>query len=325
MRSTRFLIFCSLLFPMIDADLSYFKQIAESGSLAKAGEALGMSQSALSRAVQRLEKRFRLALFERTARGVALTSAGARLLVRVHEADLALSAAQTELNEIAGGNAGRVRVAVGQTILSAVVRALVPRLRTERPAAQLRIDAWFNDEILARVAQGEYDFGVCVVPASLSEALHSKIVTHDFFVPVVRNDHPLAKKARIQAAELMAFPWIGAGRRQASFTALQVLIEEAGFTLPKNMLESNSYDSVLTALHASDAITFAPRWLIQAQQGLFSGLVALPVPKLTLRRPLGFVWRKGGYLAPVTERAMALAEEALIKNTFTRNGLVKNE
>jgi DNA-binding transcriptional LysR family regulator len=134
---------------MIDPDLAYFKQIAASGSLAKAGEVLGLSQSALSRSLQKLEKRFRLALFERTARGMVLTSAGSRLLLRVQEADLALDAAQSELNEIAGGSAGRVRIAVGQTILSAVVRALVPRLRHERPAAQLRIDAWFNDEILS--------------------------------------------------------------------------------------------------------------------------------------------------------------------------------
>jgi DNA-binding transcriptional LysR family regulator len=304
---------------MIDPDLRYFKHIAAVGSLAKAAEALAVSQSALSRSVQRLEKRFRLALFERTGRGVILTGAGRRLLLRVQEADLALSAAQSEMNEIAGGSAGRVRVAVGQTILSAVVRALVPRLRKERPAAQLRIDAWFNDEILLRVAQGEYDFGVCVIPARLPEELHSRIAGHDFFVPTVRLGHPLAKKRRVLVADLISSAWIGAGRKQASYLALKGLFEAAGYSVPKNVLESNSYESVITALHASDAITFASRWLIQEQEGMFTGLVELAVPELTHRRSLGFVWRKGGYLAPVTERAMALVEEALNKNVASKN------
>jgi DNA-binding transcriptional LysR family regulator len=294
---------------MIDPDLANFKQIAASGSLAKAGQVLGLSASAMSRSLQKLEKRFRLSLFERTARGMVLTSAGSRLLIRVQEADLALGAAQSELNEIAGGSAGRVRIAVGQTILSAVVRALVPRLRIERPAAQLRIDAWFNDEILSRVAQGDYDFGTCVIPLDLPEGLISKIIAHDCFVPTVRRGHALIGTHAIKVDDLMSFPWIGAGRRQASFSALQALIEAAGFELPKNVLESNSYESVLTALHTSDAITFAPRWLIQSQQGLFADLVELPIPQLVLKRPLGFIWRKGGYLAPVTERAMALVEE----------------
>jgi DNA-binding transcriptional LysR family regulator len=294
---------------MIDSDLANFKQIAASGSLAKTGEVLGLSASALSRSLQKLEKRYRLSLFERTPRGMVLTSAGSRLLIRVQEADLALGAAQSELNEIAGGSAGRVRIAVGQTILSAVVRALVPRLRIERPAAQLRIDAWFNDEILSRVAQGDYDFGTCVIPSDLPEGLISKIIAHDCFVPTVRRGHALIGTHAIKVDDLMSFPWIGAGRRQASFSALQALIEAAGFELPKNVLESNSYESVLTALHTSDAITFAPRWLIQSQQGLFADLVELPIPQLVLKRPLGFIWRKGGYLAPVTERAMALVEE----------------
>ena len=53
--------------------------VAEAGSFARAADALGMTQSGVSRAVARLERRIGVRLFQRTARAIALTDEGRRL------------------------------------------------------------------------------------------------------------------------------------------------------------------------------------------------------------------------------------------------------
>ena len=58
--------------------LSAFAAVLETGSFVRAGEALGLTQSAVSRSVQRLEERLGVRLFERTSKVIRLTEDGER-------------------------------------------------------------------------------------------------------------------------------------------------------------------------------------------------------------------------------------------------------
>lgn len=62
------------------ADLTVFLMVAEERSFIRAARRLGMSQSALSQIVRRLEERLRLRLLSRTTRSVAPTEVGERLI-----------------------------------------------------------------------------------------------------------------------------------------------------------------------------------------------------------------------------------------------------
>ena len=91
---------------MLTRDVQYFLIVAQEHTLARAAERLGISQPALSRAVQRLEAQYQVSLLERTARGVVISQAGKRLAARASLAAIAADDAAKELADIASGRRG---------------------------------------------------------------------------------------------------------------------------------------------------------------------------------------------------------------------------
>jgi DNA-binding transcriptional LysR family regulator len=296
---------------MLDPDLRYLIQIASFRSMARTAEELGVSQSTLSRAVQRLEAKFLVTLVERTARGVELTDAGRRLVKRLRIADQQLRDAERELADMSTGRRGLLRIAVGHTVSSPVIRALVPRLRKERPATHLQVDAWYNDQILPRLIDGEYDFAICVIPSEIPPELVARTLLHDHLVPVVRAAHPLTQLENPCVADLVRFPWAGAGSRVISRAPLDALFESAGVDLPVSALESNSFEMAIDAIKGSDCVTFAPDWMAEQSIGICQDLAIVRVDGFSHARQLGIIERKSTYLSPLATRAQELVIEAL--------------
>jgi len=81
--------------------LRTFSAAAAAGSFTHAGEALGLSQSAVSRQVSALEQELKVPLFHRHARGLVLTEQGELLLRTAREVMAKLDAAKMALNESA--------------------------------------------------------------------------------------------------------------------------------------------------------------------------------------------------------------------------------
>ena len=90
--------------------LRIFHAAAEAGSFTHAGEALRMSQSAVSRQVSALEKELKVALFHRHARGLVLTEQGELLFGTAGEILNKLSTAETLLTDTTTKPSGDLRV-----------------------------------------------------------------------------------------------------------------------------------------------------------------------------------------------------------------------
>lgn len=90
--------------------LRIFHAAAEAGSFTHAGEALNMSQSAVSRQVSALESEVGVSLFHRHARGLILTEQGEMLFRTANEVLLKLDTAQARLTESFGKPTGMLRV-----------------------------------------------------------------------------------------------------------------------------------------------------------------------------------------------------------------------
>ncbi|MGO4740206.1 LysR family transcriptional regulator [Bosea sp. 2KB_26] len=113
------------------ADLSAFMAVAEAGSFTLAAAKLGMSQSALSQIVRRLEGRLGLSLLRRTTRSVSPTDAGERLLQTLVPALSGLDESLAALSEMREKPAGTIRITsvehATDTIIYPVLKTFLPR------------------------------------------------------------------------------------------------------------------------------------------------------------------------------------------------------
>src|SRR5215203_3553789 len=143
---------------MLDVkQLRVLKEVAERGSFSAAAEALSYTQPAISQQIAALEKRADTTLVERTSRGVRLTDAG-RALVEHAEVVLArLSAAEAELEAIAGVRGGRVRLSSFPTAGASLLPPAVALFKSRYPEVELNFTEQEPEEAVQMLRAAELE------------------------------------------------------------------------------------------------------------------------------------------------------------------------
>ncbi|MFK4811206.1 LysR substrate-binding domain-containing protein [Devosia sp. ZW T5_3] len=131
--------------------------VAQAKSFRAAADRAGVTRSAVSQAIGRLEAELGIALFVRTTRSVNLTEAGQLLLNRVAPAMADLSAAITSTQELAGRPSGLLRLAVSSIAERFIAGPLLARFVETYP--EIELDVFITDDEFDIFAAG-YDAGV---------------------------------------------------------------------------------------------------------------------------------------------------------------------
>ncbi len=235
--------------------LAMFLEIAEQKSFTRAASKLGISQSALSHSMRRLEAKLGLRLLTRTTRSVAPTEAGERLLETLGPAlddiDLKL-AALTELRE---RPAGTVRLTTSIHAARSVLWPVINRLTAEYPDihVELSVDAGFVDIVADRLDAGvrlgeslEKDMiAVRIGPRLRMAAVGSPAYFAEYGMPATPHDLAAHRCINLRLASsggLYAWEFDRDGRE------LRVKVE--------GQLVFNNVDLILTAALAGHGIAF---------------------------------------------------------------------
>jgi DNA-binding transcriptional LysR family regulator len=113
--------------------------VVETGNFARAGEAMGLTPSGVSRAVARLEARLGVRLFDRTPRAVRLTEEGRRFHAQVAPLLAGLEDAATDASATAGSVRGRLRVNADPWFARLVLAPRLPAFLARYPDLSLEI------------------------------------------------------------------------------------------------------------------------------------------------------------------------------------------
>ncbi|MEI2296745.1 LysR family transcriptional regulator [Ensifer sp. MJa1] len=139
------------------ADLTAFVVVAEERNFTRAALKLGLSQSALSGIVRRLEERLGVRLLARTTRSVAPTEAGERLVRTLGPMLGDLDRSIAELSEFRDRPAGTIRITTVEHAARTIIRPTVTRLLSEYPDISVEV---IVDYGLVDVVADRYDAGV---------------------------------------------------------------------------------------------------------------------------------------------------------------------
>lgn len=139
--------------------LKTFVVVAREGSVTRASELLHLSQPAVSAHIKAIEDVLEVSLFERTPRGMNLTSEGKRLLIK---AEQTLGAHQDLLDEatrIKGRLVGKLRIGAGTNAGNEAVGRLLTTLSEQCPGVDVSLQHGTSQEILAGLRNKTLDAG----------------------------------------------------------------------------------------------------------------------------------------------------------------------
>jgi DNA-binding transcriptional LysR family regulator len=137
--------------------MTVFAAVAESKSLRAAGDRLGVSGSAVSQALRKLEERLGVALVQRTTRSLRLTDAGERLYATVGPALAEMRVAAAAVGELGSEPRGTLRLLAAPAAESFLSGEVMGGFLATH--SHVRLDLYFSDEPLDIVAEG-YDAGI---------------------------------------------------------------------------------------------------------------------------------------------------------------------
>src|SRR5215468_854839 len=145
--------------------LQTFQAVLREGSFGRAARALRLAQPTVTLHVQELEEELGLPLFDRRGRQRRRTEAGDLLAARALPILEALDALSRSMEELRDGRGGLVRLGSIEPAASRVVTPLLARLRRERPALRIRLDASGTAGVSRAVADRDIDVGLCSEPS----------------------------------------------------------------------------------------------------------------------------------------------------------------
>lgn len=288
----------------------FFLAVAEEQNLHRAAERLNIAQSALSRRISDLERELGdTILFERQARGVAITEAGRVLAEDVRRILLDIEEAGRRVQRVARGDLGTLRIAFSEAM---VRRPLLPaalrRFRTECPDVDLRAMPLTSDAQRTRLRGGEIDIGFVIEEAGDREDFRSMRVGEDRFVLVVPADHPFADKPAIGLRDLAKEQLILPARQVSPrlFGRMMGQFDARGIS-PQISVEVTAVDIAygLVAAGMGLAIVTAARPDRAPIDIVIKDLIDFDLPL-----PISMIWSREGE-APLVDRFVATVGEIM--------------
>ena len=175
--------------------------VAEYLSFRHAANALGISQSSVSRRIRMLEEELGILLFERSTRGVRLTEAGRRFVEGVAAGIDQLDHAVKTAGMAAAGKCGRLRIGVHGLIPGSFLDNLLARYRHAHPNIAVEVIEGTASQAIMHLRATRIDVAFVVGVPELPDC-HSRPIWSEPLVAALSASHPLADQAGVTWADL---------------------------------------------------------------------------------------------------------------------------
>lgn len=285
--------------------LKVFADLAATGNFSEAARLNGISQSAVSQALQTLEKTFGITLVDRTQKRFALTPEGILLHRRAREICTLYEKTTTELLDQRNVVGGTIRVGIIPSVASSpTFPQILRRFMDENPQVVLSLSTGSGYEISSKIARGILDIGIAV--ADKKQRSEDYIPLYDEpLVAICAPGNTLTFQRDISPAELKTFPFLSYSDDLTMRRLVDAIFRRASLecTPAKTF---NSLDVLKRAVELDKGVAVVPAESVHAE--VRSGtLRSRPIRGIAPTRPIAAISRKNRLLTP----AMRLFIEAL--------------
>lgn len=283
-------------------DLELLTALAHSGSMAKAAQALSISQPAVSKAIADLEASLGVKLLDRGYAGARLTIYGEVLARSAHLTLNELRQCLRDIDALSDPEAGEVRIGAPEAVTAGLVSAAVVNFTQRYPRAVVEVvTSYTTPGVFTELRERTVDLMVGRIPKD--------VVADDLAVEVLFTERrfvvcgPQSRWARRRTtlADLRDKPWVVATPGEAQ-TDLRQAFESYGLEPPRARVVANSLQLRRNLLVSGDYLTLLTMPSINALESEHFALKRLPIKLSILDSPLAIVTLRHRTLSPVVGR-----------------------
>ncbi|HET7142300.1 MAG TPA: LysR substrate-binding domain-containing protein [Candidatus Limnocylindria bacterium] len=288
---------------MDTARLEAFVEVARTGTISKAAEALFVTQPALTARLQALERSLGAELLVRSRHGSRMTEAGKALLPHAERALSAMRTGRAAVEEVRSGGAGRLTIGAAPAVSTYVLPAMLHRFQAKHPGVRLVVRSGHSEEILQMVLRDEVEVGL-MRPIQHPDVT-ATLLYEDELTLVVHRGHRFAAAGHVRMGELASEHLILFDRSSSYHELTSAIVRQAGIS-PRGRLEVDNIDAAKRMVEQRLGIALLPRTSVQADIG--SGrLVPVTVTDMApVRRQIVIARRRdAGEVTPVLAAFLA--------------------
>lgn len=248
-------------------DLRQIEQIiaiSRAGSFSGAAKALGISQPTLSKSIGRLEAKLGVQLFERSNARARPTSYGQFVIEQAASLLKDMTSLSHELERMARGEAGILRIGVGPATRLHPVPGIVHKIAENFPRLRIATRHASPNAMMRALRGGKFDVVFChrEIAATQAELIRIKIF-EDRYIAVARPDHPARQAAPLSASQFLRLPLASAGITPDFRSWLGEMTEPQKQTLEAFL--SDDYDLIRQMAVGGSFVARGPRFVFERE------------------------------------------------------------
>jgi len=286
--------------------LRYFAAVARRGSFSQAAAHLRITQPAVSRQIQAIEKAYGVRVFRQHGRRMVLTEAGELLLQQAEEVLAKLDDIGMLMQSAAKKPTGRITVGVTTSPAEILMPEVLQKYRARYPDVFVHIVQGTSAELRELITDGMLDLALIYgQPAQPTPSMRPLLDLDVGLVAppagVISGRDPISGKAEITLAEAAELPLIFPGRRELQRQAFELAFTKAGVT-PNIIIESESL--LLSKALVKSGTGFMLVGYVGVHEEVRQGTL-----RFIALAPPGITWRM--YLVSKSSKAPSLAVRAM--------------
>ena len=280
-------------------NVEMFCNAVELRSFSRAAEQQKVSQSAVSQAIQQLEKRLGMQLIDRSKRPFEVTAAGHLYFDGCRDLLHSFREVEDRVRELGDKIVGRIRVVAIYSVGLIQINETIDRFEREFPEVEVLIDFVHPDEVYRRVGQEQDELGLVSFPKSkgMFECLHWQDQPMGI---AVGPDHEWFDRSTISAAELDGVRFVGFKPNLFIHKAIDRWFREVGVSV-ETVHEFDNIEYVKRDVESGSGVALLPEPTLrdECQRGRMK---AIEVEGTSWVRPMGMIHRKSRELSLATRK-----------------------